>query len=263
MGTVFQVTTNGTLTKLIDFNGTNGANPRANLALGPDGNLYGTTSGGIICNGTVFEMTTAGILTTLIRFNGDNGSGPQELTLGLDGNLYGATSGGGSGGGGTIFQLDLPPDFITSPINQFSTGGGSATFSCRPFGTAPFAYQWLSNGVPIIGATSSLLTVANIGVGTTNIQFQVVVTNTWGSITSGVAMINLFPVIRAVSQSCGGNCSLSLGSYPNSTNSLWASTNLSQWQLVGTVITDTNGLSGFLDTNTVGMLWKFYRLSCP
>ena len=46
MGTVFKVTTNGTLTTLVSFNGTNGAYPHAGLTLGNDGNFYGTTSQG-------------------------------------------------------------------------------------------------------------------------------------------------------------------------------------------------------------------------
>ena len=45
-GTVFKVTTNGTLTTLVAFNGSNGAYPYAALTLGKDGNFYGTTSAG-------------------------------------------------------------------------------------------------------------------------------------------------------------------------------------------------------------------------
>ena len=41
-GTVFQVTTNGTLTTLVSFNSTNGANPYAALTLGNGGNFYAT-----------------------------------------------------------------------------------------------------------------------------------------------------------------------------------------------------------------------------
>ena len=42
-GTVFQITTNGTLTTLVSFNSTDGLWPDASLTLGNDGNFYGTT----------------------------------------------------------------------------------------------------------------------------------------------------------------------------------------------------------------------------
>lgn len=109
-GTLFRITTNGTLTTLVSLNGTNGAGPQAGLTKGTDGNFYGTTySGGVSNLGTVFKMTPAGVLTTLASFYGTNGAHPSAaLTLGADGNLYGTTYGGGTSGLGTIFVLRLP-----------------------------------------------------------------------------------------------------------------------------------------------------------
>jgi uncharacterized repeat protein (TIGR03803 family) len=111
-GTVFKVTTNGVFTILVNFNGTNGAYPQAGLALGPDGNLYGTTSQGGTNGGTgtVFKLTTNGTLTTLVSFNNTNGAYPHAgLTLGNDGNFYGTTDGGGIngllGGSGNVFMI--------------------------------------------------------------------------------------------------------------------------------------------------------------
>jgi uncharacterized repeat protein (TIGR03803 family) len=53
-GTVYRLTTAGQLTTLISFNGTNGARPTG-MALGKDGNFYGTTEKGGSGNlGTVF-----------------------------------------------------------------------------------------------------------------------------------------------------------------------------------------------------------------
>ncbi len=111
MGTVFQVTTNGTLTTLASFSGTNGANPGAALALGNDGNFYGTTYGGGLTNrnypsgvGTVFRVATNGTLTMLASFSGDAPVGPSALTLGNDGNFYGTTV-YASSGYGTVFRI--------------------------------------------------------------------------------------------------------------------------------------------------------------
>ena len=65
-GTVFTVNTNGVLTTLISFDGTNGRNPWAALTQGSDGGFYGTTPrGGANGAGTIFRVSSAGLLTTL------------------------------------------------------------------------------------------------------------------------------------------------------------------------------------------------------
>ena len=120
LGTVFKVTTNGTLTKLVYFNGSNGEYPYAALTLGNDGNFYGTTSyGGSHNDGTVFKVTTDGTLTTLYSFTGgSDGAYPQAaLTLGSDGNFYGTTEDGGSHNSGTVFCLLLPPPSLTLQLS--------------------------------------------------------------------------------------------------------------------------------------------------
>ena len=76
------MTTNGVLTTLVSFAGTNGANPQAGLVLGGDGSFYGTTLFGgsgyagvsFSGEGTVFQVTTDGALTSLVSFNGTNGA---------------------------------------------------------------------------------------------------------------------------------------------------------------------------------------------
>lgn len=106
-GTVFRLTTNGTLATLVSFNDANGAYPQAGVVQGADGNFYGTTlEGGLYGNGTVFCLTTNGVLTTLCSFNNTNGSSPAaDLVQGTDGNLYGTCSSGGAGGQGTAFRI--------------------------------------------------------------------------------------------------------------------------------------------------------------
>jgi uncharacterized repeat protein (TIGR03803 family) len=64
-GTVFQITTNGTLTTLGWFNGANGANPQAPLVEGMDDNLYGVAqNGGPSDNGVIFRLTVPSLVPT-------------------------------------------------------------------------------------------------------------------------------------------------------------------------------------------------------
>jgi len=110
-GSVFKVTTNGILTTLVYFNGTNGAFPAAGVTLGNDGNFYGTTVSGSGNNsyGSIFKVTTNGTLTTLGSFKSGYlvGDEPRsKLTLDNEGNFYGTTEEGGVGGGyGTVFEI--------------------------------------------------------------------------------------------------------------------------------------------------------------
>jgi uncharacterized repeat protein (TIGR03803 family) len=106
-GTVYSLTTNGTLTTLVSFNYTDGGYPQAGVIQGADGRLYGTTfDGGTNGYGTVFCVTTNGTLTTLFSFSSTNGASPAGALLQAnDGNLYGTASSGGLGGQGSVFKL--------------------------------------------------------------------------------------------------------------------------------------------------------------
>jgi uncharacterized repeat protein (TIGR03803 family) len=112
-GTVFQISTDGTLATLYSFSGDDGRSPMAGLVQGSDGNFYGTTAGGgTNGQGTVFQMSTNGALTSLYSFpGGNNGSYPWAvLAQGSDGNFYGTTAlnylgFGGHRGDGTVFSI--------------------------------------------------------------------------------------------------------------------------------------------------------------
>lgn len=73
-GTIFKITTSGTLTIVHEFEGGDGAFPQVGLTLGMDGNFYGTAAYGGDNNentygaGTLFKMTPDGSLTTLHYF---------------------------------------------------------------------------------------------------------------------------------------------------------------------------------------------------
>ena len=94
VGTVYKITTAGTLTTVYNFcsltSCADGSYPQGGVTLGFDGNFYGTTQGGgTHAAGTVFKVTPAGTLTTLWNFaNGTDDSVPSYTTLqGQDGNM--------------------------------------------------------------------------------------------------------------------------------------------------------------------------------
>jgi len=128
-GMVFKVTTNGTLTSLYSFTGTNdGANPQAALVQGSDGNFYGTTQqGGTNRVGTVFEINTNGVLASLYSFTGTNdGANPQAtLVQGSDGSFYGTTAYGGTNNYGTVFKINTNGALIT--LYSFTGGNDGGT----------------------------------------------------------------------------------------------------------------------------------------
>jgi len=117
-GTIFRFTTAGTLAIVYAFS----VNSRADgdgpsgLTIGPDDNLYGTTTSGgaFSCDscGTAFRLTPSGTLNTLYSFGPVN-QAPNApiggLVRGKDGAFYGITRSGvaGSTGSGTVFKLTL------------------------------------------------------------------------------------------------------------------------------------------------------------
>src|ERR1017187_8481498 len=100
-GTVFNITTAGTLTTIYNFTGgLDGCNPRAGVIQGSDGFFYGTASGGGTGFGTIYQVSSNGAFTTLYTFTNDVDGGVPAIQL-VDlivGLFYGTTTGGGVNG---------------------------------------------------------------------------------------------------------------------------------------------------------------------
>ena len=145
-GDIFSLSESGSLSNLYSFpeiTDTNGI-PQYDfypndLALGTNGNLYGTTQGGgSNFSGTIFLVTPAGAFQNLYTFspmnanfeNADGGIPIGALAQGPDGNFYGVTQYGGLNGTGTIFQLTPAGGFTNlysfSALNEDSTNSDGA-----------------------------------------------------------------------------------------------------------------------------------------
>jgi uncharacterized repeat protein (TIGR03803 family) len=131
-GTVFRITSRGTLTTLHNFDSTDGAYP-GGLVLATDENFYGETeNGGVHDEGTAFKITRRGTLTTLYIFGSDGILPRGGLVQATDGNLYGTTYQGGSGancdlGCGTVFKM-TPGGTLTTLLSfEGNNGNGPNT----------------------------------------------------------------------------------------------------------------------------------------
>jgi uncharacterized repeat protein (TIGR03803 family) len=182
-GTIFKMTSGGTLTSLVSFTGLNGDFPRSRLLLGADGNFYGSTSNGGSTyvsssntgTGSVFQLTPAGGLTTLVSFTGTTGAFPGSapfggLVQGTDGNLYGVTQTGGAANVGVFFQLPMAAAPTFSPVAGTYTSAQTVTIS-TPTSGASIRYTTdgstptetngtLYSGPVKISATSTLQAIA-------------------------------------------------------------------------------------------------------
>lgn len=109
LGTVFELTSGGTLMLLHSFSGVaDGAGPASGLITDAGGNFYGTAGGGGSNElGTVFELTSGGTLIVLHDFAGfGDGANPEAGVISDGaGNFYGTTLNGGAHGFGTVFKL--------------------------------------------------------------------------------------------------------------------------------------------------------------
>ena len=163
-----------TLTNLVSFNGTNGANPEATLIQGVDGNFYGTTYNGGTNGGygTVFQMTPNGALTTLVSFNNTNGANPQcALVLCGDGNFYGTTSAGGTNGdNGTVFRMTAS-GALTS-LHSFGGLDGSFSYAGLTIGADGGLYGSTVGGGANESINGTLFRITTNGVFTSLVSFN-------------------------------------------------------------------------------------------
>jgi hypothetical protein len=82
------------------------------------------------------------------------------------------------------------PVITAPPAPQAVLAGGTATFTVTATGNPTLRYQWLKNGVPIAGATSSELTVTNVQP-VDHGYYSVIISNNAGTAVSDAALLSV------------------------------------------------------------------------
>ena len=134
--------------------------------------------------------------------DGGNVSGAATASLSLSNILHGDEAGYsvvvsstyGSVTSAVAMLTVNDPVVSAQPASQTGNAGDSVTFIVAVTGTAPLSYQWRKDGGLLPGATQSSLTLTNLQ-GSDVGNYDVVVSNAWGTATSAVALlsVNLAP----------------------------------------------------------------------
>jgi hypothetical protein len=103
----------------------------------------------------------------------------------------------------------VAPSITVQPANQSVAVGQTATFTLTATGTSPLMYQWQQNGSSISGATAASYTTPAVAAANNGSTFQVVVSNSAGSVTS------IGATLTVTSGSSGGSTPTSVLTYHN------------------------------------------------
>jgi uncharacterized repeat protein (TIGR01451 family) len=93
--------------------------------------------------------------------------------------------------------VNVPPYFFSQPYNVAAPFGTNVTLSSSAGGTAPIGYQWLLDGTPIAGATSTNLVLTNIQYFQAG-GYSILATNLAGSATNLVAVVQVLSPTKIV-----------------------------------------------------------------
>lgn len=224
-GTVTTFAGNGTRT----FAGDGGLATNASIGL-----VYGLS---VDVAGNVLIADTSNQRIRLVNTNG--------IISTVAGN--GTAAFAGDGGAATNASLDEPSGVVADGKDNWLIADTSNTRIRKVTNQAPGAELALAD-----------VSAANAG------DYEVVITNASGSVTSSVALLVVAstPLIYQTSRSANGNLTLDFVSPPASTNVVFTATNLAApvvWRRLATNVADTVGDWQFIDTSTARPPAKFYR----
>jgi hypothetical protein len=151
----------------------------------------------------------------------------------------------------SVVNLTLlyPPSITNPPQDQVVNAYGAGSFNVGASGTSPLSYQWLFQGTNLPNTDANSLMVTNVTPDNLG-QYAVIVANNYGSVTSSVANLYMYPYLEMPFSGeityWGQSNVLSVGA--------WGSGGLSyQWYINGTAISGATSsnlvLSGIQFTN--------------
>jgi hypothetical protein len=154
---------------------------------------------------TVFSVTATGTAPLTFQWRKDGVPLTTATNSTLQLNAVTVPDSGGydvivSNAGGSVTSVSLPltvtppvaPAITAQPVGGTLNVGNVASFSVTATGSPTLTYQWRKNGTAIGGATKNIYVLGPVTVASAG-RFDVVVTNSAGSITSMTAVLVTMP----------------------------------------------------------------------
>ena len=116
---------------------------------------------------------------------------------------------------------NVPVTVTSAPAARNVVAGAEANFSVTAAGTGPFTYQWMKNGLNIVGATNSTYSLAAASTADAG-SYSVKVTNPVGSVTSSGALLSVIAPFTISAQPLGGLSSVNVSAGGSTTLSVVA-----------------------------------------
>jgi hypothetical protein len=171
---------------------------------------------------------------------------------------------GVDGASGLVFlnySLASPPVITVQPASQSVADGSNVTLNVSATGSPVLGYRWRSNSIFLAARTNSFLAITNFKAGF-EAGYDVVVTNSFGSVTSSVAWLYLNTPLRFTNITHTSNRTVSalLVGRAFTNYVIQYSTNLadSNWLALRTN-NSPSGLIPFADTNVPAFSNRFFR----
>lgn len=233
-----------TITSASTARGTNGLPFSYRITTGPDtANTFSAVPlpTGLTCSATTGRITGTptqdGVFTVLLTAS-DGGRASRTVTKNLTLTIV-------ANGPATN-----PPSITTQPTSRTVTNGGTTTFTVVASGSGTLRYQWRTNGVSVTGATNSTLALSSI---TTNHagSYGVVITNSYGSITSSTATLTVLVPPSITTQPSGQTVTAGTSASFNVVAAGTATLGY-RWRKNGTFITGANSATYTLPSAITG-----------
>ncbi len=99
-------------------------------------------------------------------------------------------------------EVTQPVVIVTQPVGGVAIRNASFTFNVGVTGSAPLSYQWMKDGVPVVGGTNAALSLSSAQFANTG-TYSVTVSNTINAATSHPVPLTVVDAVEITSQPLG------------------------------------------------------------